>query len=210
MNEQKNLTEKLFQFILKDEWKAFETGNQILRAIRKEYERETERETQLYQVQTAVWELMRARYPWIVQFEEVDCSVNPTDLGWGLFCYLEEMTNISKKYHFAEMDKNAEKIVNTILKYLLLSGTVAAAAEELEMDKQELNRCLKKKLGVSANEYSTMLKMECAAGLLKNTSEEVPEIAQKLGYQSEESFVKKFREQIGCRPEKYRREMCAG
>lgn len=209
MKEQKNLTEKLFQYILEDEWKAFETGNLILRAIRKQYQEDTEREMQLQQVQEAVWQMMRERYPWIEQFEEVDCSVNPSDLGWGLFCYLEEMTGIAKKYHFAQMDKNTEKVIDTILKYLLSTGTVTAASEELGMDKQEMNRRMKKKLGISANEFCAMLKIEYAANMLKNTKEEVAVVAKKLGYQSEENFVKKFREQMGCRPEQYRRDMCA-
>lgn len=209
MKDQKKLTEDLYQYILKDEWKAFEKGNQILRAIRKEYKEDAERETQLHQVQEEVWRRMIECYPWIRQFEEVDCSVNPADLGWGLFCYLEEMTGIAKKYHFAQMDKNAEKVIDVILKYLLSAGTVAAASAELGVDKQEMNRRLKKKLGMSANEYSAMLKIEYAAKMLKNTGEEVAEVAKKVGYQSEENFVKKFREQMGCRPEQYRREVCA-
>lgn len=201
--------ENLFQYILKDEWKAFEAGNAILRAIRKQYGKDTDREVQLYQVQKEVWEKMTKQYPWIVQFEEVDCTVNPPDLGWGLFCYLEEMTSIAKKYHLAELDEETEKVIETMVDHLLMSGTVAAVAKEMGIDRQELNRSMKKRTGISANEFCHMLKIEYAARVLTDSREEIPAIAGQLGYPSEEIFRKKFKEVIGCKPEQYRKKGCA-
>ncbi len=195
--------EVFFKYIIEDEWKAFKLGNKLLRRIRKNNPDTLEQERALEFVQRELWTLMLEKYPWIADFDEVDCSVNPKDLGWGLFCYLEEMTGLSKRYHLCRMGKDTGTIVCAMASHICETHTVSAAAEELGMDRHELSRALKKKIGVSASEYRNMLKIERAIHLMRKGSENVPEISGKLGYASVDHFRKVFQEQTGCRPEQY-------
>lgn len=199
----------LFTYILTDEWKAFKTGNEILRAIRSASAEASAREWQLQLVQQEIWQMIQEKFPWIALFENPDCSVNPDDLGWGLFCYLEELTTLSKKYRLGKIDRHTEKIISELVKHICESGSVSTASKELGMDRHELNQILRKKLGISATEYSNMLKLERAAYLLAAEKKNTNEIAENLGYTSADTFSKKFRERFGCRPEQYKKNAFA-
>lgn len=191
------------KYILEDEWKAFEQGNKILRKIRRTYSKPEDQEQNLQEFQEQMWEMILEKVPWLEKYETMDCSVNPDDLGWGLFCYLEEMTRLVKKYRLNRIGKEAEKIIEALDNHIYEEHTVTAAAAELEMDRNEMSRIIKKKVGMTASEYRTLLKMECAVNMMTNKTKNIAEIAESLGYLTEAGFDRVFQNQMGCSPKQY-------
>lgn len=199
------MKEMLFTLILEDEWKAFEMGNRILKKIRKDEKEETNQRKILEDILDDTRRCMRDRFPWIVHFENISYEKSQCDLGWELFEFLEKMTGIVKKYRLDKINGSTQEIVEEIADNIEDRKTLSTVAKKLGIEKEDMSRLLKKRIGTSAADYCNLLKMEKAAAYLKEYGMDVIQVADKLGYVSKESFGKVFREKIGCRPEHYRK-----
>ena len=203
----REMKKRLFIFILKDEWKAFEMGNKILKVIRRKEKEEAIRKKWLEETMGDMWKDMQGTFPWLNEFETVVYEEEQEDLGWELFGFLEKMTGLAKRYRLENMNGNAEQIVEAIAGHLEHRSTLDAAAAQLAMDKNEMGHILKKKTGMTAAQYCSMLKMRRAAIYLKESALDVPQVAQQLGYASEERFSKVFGDKYGCSPKQYRKNV---
>ncbi|MBD0384429.1 response regulator [Paenibacillus sedimenti] len=67
-----------------------------------------------------------------------------------------------------------------------------------------LSRLYKKETGDSLSAYITRVRMEKAARLLTQTNKKVSDIAQEVGYQKTQYFIKLFKEYYHCTPQSYR------
>ena len=84
------------------------------------------------------------------------------------------------------------------------SWTIENAAEEASMSRSGYARKFKDLLGTSFFDYLTRLRMRDARELLATTNLSVPMIAEKVGYQSDLSFVKAFKKLHSETPRSYR------
>jgi len=84
------------------------------------------------------------------------------------------------------------------------SWTIESASEEASMSRSGFARKFKKLLGTSFLDYLTRLRMRIARELLTTTNLAVPTIGEKIGYQSDLSFVKAFKKLHGETPRAYR------
>ena len=82
--------------------------------------------------------------------------------------------------------------------------TVEAAADIASMSRSGFARRFKELLEQSFFDYLTRLRMRVARRLLATTSSPVPQIAERVGYQSDLSFVKAFKNLHGETPRAYR------
>ena len=82
--------------------------------------------------------------------------------------------------------------------------TIGNAAAEASMSRSGFARKFKELLGTSFFDYLTRLRMRNARELLTTTSLPVPIIGEKMGYQSDLSFVKAFKKLHGETPRSYR------
>lgn len=82
--------------------------------------------------------------------------------------------------------------------------TIDYAAEEASMSRSGFARKFKALLGMSFFDYLTRLRMRDARDLLMTTALQVPMIGEKVGYQSDMSFVKVFKKLHGETPRSYR------
>jgi len=82
--------------------------------------------------------------------------------------------------------------------------TIENAAAEASMSRSGCARKLKELLGTSFFEYLTRLRMRDARGLLTTTNLSVAMIGEKVGYQSDLSFVKAFKKLHGETPRAHR------
>ena len=72
------------------------------------------------------------------------------------------------------------------------------------MSRSGFARLFKEMLDTSFFDYLTRLRMRNARELLATTNLAVPMVAQKIGYQSDLSFVKAFKKLHGVTPRAYR------
>nr|WP_246281399.1 AraC family transcriptional regulator [Saccharibacillus qingshengii] len=79
------------------------------------------------------------------------------------------------------------------------------AAEHLGVTPNYVSRQFKLNTGSTFIEYVTARRMEAAAGLLQGGQMTVSAIAEKLGYQSTNHFIRIFKEKYGVTPKQYQK-----
>ena len=87
--------------------------------------------------------------------------------------------------------------------------TIEAAAEKAAMSRSGFARKFKETLEMSFYEYLTRLRMRDARELLTTTAMRVGDIGERIGYQSELSFVKAFKKLHSMTPRAYRNQEVA-
>jgi len=69
-----------------------------------------------------------------------------------------------------------------------------------------ISKIFKKDTGIGFNAYKLQLKMDKAKEMLDTTTQNINEIAAKIGYHNTESFVKIFKKLVGTTPTLYRQK----
>ena len=101
-------------------------------------------------------------------------------------------------------DKRLARALTMIHQHPGQSWTIENASEEASMSRSGFARKFKELLGTSFFDYLTRLRMRKARELLTTTNLPVPTIGEKIGYQSDLSFVKAFKKLHGETPRSYR------
>jgi len=84
--------------------------------------------------------------------------------------------------------------------------TLVNVAEQINLSPKYFSRVFKEINGIGFNEYRLSIKISQASELLKNTDYTVTEIANRLGYQNLESFIRMFEKIMKLSPLQYRRK----
>lgn len=105
---------------------------------------------------------------------------------------LVEILNIAKTY----IDNNYQKdlTLSQVAKYIYLSDSYFAHS-------------FKNKFGVSPKSYLLRVRIERAKELLLNTDDKIAEIAEAVGFSSQQRFNDIFKKQVGETPLKYRQNV---
>lgn len=77
-------------------------------------------------------------------------------------------------------------------------------AERLFLSQKYLSKIFKQYTGMTYNEYKIRIKIEKAKELLKNKDYNIYKIAEHMGYQNTESFIRIFERETGYTPTTYR------
>ncbi|MGH7197678.1 MAG: helix-turn-helix domain-containing protein [Candidatus Omnitrophota bacterium] len=97
-----------------------------------------------------------------------------------------------------------QRVVHFVKRNFDKSLTLDDAALVASLSPKYLSRLFKQETHQSFTEFRLSLRMEKAKELLESSALHIGEIAGKLGYESEESFVKMFKKIEGCTPTEYR------
>ncbi|MFB0526823.1 MAG: response regulator [bacterium] len=81
------------------------------------------------------------------------------------------------------------------------------AAQAVYLSPKYLSRIFKQITGKSFNEYKLKIKIEKARELLTKTGYNVNQLAEKLGYENAESFIRLFKKLAGYTPTEYRKKI---
>ncbi|ANE45215.1 hypothetical protein SY83_01445 [Paenibacillus swuensis] len=95
------------------------------------------------------------------------------------------------------------KIKDYIQAHLYDDISLERVADELNFKSNYLGKLFKKSTGINFTEYLTECRLTEAAKLLKENNLSVQEIANKLGYNSTNHFIRIFKEKFGDTPKKY-------
>ena len=133
-----------------------------------------------------VWEKIVKVFPWLVKLENIE------------FLFKEE----SFEKEVEEKISNIEVILKNIGKDKLLD----IISKELQLSKDYIGKLFKNKIGITLNEYSTILKMEYGKKLLSGSNKKVYEISEELGYSTIDYFSKLFKNYTGFTPVQYRKK----
>lgn len=105
----------------------------------------------------------------------------------------EERTALVKEY----LAKNSDKPFNS-----------SAIEALVGLSYKHINLIFKRNTGVTMQKYHYNLRMELGMKLLKETSHDIFEISQMLGYEESFYFSNSFKRKYGISPANYRKELC--
>lgn len=105
---------------------------------------------------------------------------------------------------------NSESFIQLIQNYLELHYrqpdlTLEEVAAEIQLSPGYLSRILKQKTGFSFVDYLTRLRVKKATQLMADPAARVFEVAERVGYHSQQYFSRAFKKVLGISPSEYRR-----
>ncbi|MCD8013969.1 MAG: AraC family transcriptional regulator [Lachnospiraceae bacterium] len=122
-----------------------------------------------------------------------------------LFSYL--LRNYSKTVQFYDYQLGSEfSLVLQYIQHNYQNLTLASLAEFFHYSEPYLCTLIKQNTGQNFTELIKELRMGEAVDYLTNTSMNIGEIAEKVGYNSSDHFSRVFRSQFHVSPQKYRKE----
>ena len=98
-----------------------------------------------------------------------------------------------------------KQCVSIIQKDYHMSLTIERIAKELYVNPTHLGRIFHRDMGMGFVQYLKRYRLDKAKGLLRDTTMQVFEIAQKCGFKNDKYFIKVFHETEGLSPLKYRK-----
>ncbi len=118
-------------------------------------------------------------------------------------CELAE--RVGEKGTAADVPPPVRKCLNYISRDLHGKITLSELAEECGLSRDYLSRLFRESVGCSVSRYVTRRKLEAAKAMLSGAYT-VGEVAYFLGFSSESHFIKRFGEEFGVTPAKWRRD----
>lgn len=82
--------------------------------------------------------------------------------------------------------------------------TVEALSDQLGVDRKHLSAAFVRVIGISTKKYIILFRIEQACTLLRETSRQISEIADAIGYGNQFHFAKEFKRITGVTPTQYR------
>ncbi|NLB42037.1 MAG: helix-turn-helix transcriptional regulator, partial [Clostridiales bacterium] len=112
-------------------------------------------------------------------------------------------------------EKNSDEFDKSILKYIDQSYTdsslsLSTLSELFNLSESHLSRSFKEKFGVNYLDYVNKKRVEYALNLLKNSDNDINEIAQKAGFNNDVTFRRLFKKYYGTSPLKYKEAFLKG
>jgi YesN/AraC family two-component response regulator len=83
--------------------------------------------------------------------------------------------------------------------------SLALLSDEFDLNPSSISTLFKEEFGEKFVVYVSQVRMEHAKALLRNSEHSIQEIAEKVGYLHQMSFIRAFKKQVGTTPGDYRK-----
>lgn len=103
-----------------------------------------------------------------------------------------------------DLKAKIDKVMRFIQRNCFKKINLKDAAGAVYLSPKYLSRIFKEHSGVGFNEYRLKVKIEKAKELLIKSGANINQIAEKLGYENAESFIRQFKKFTGCTPTAFR------
>ena len=103
-----------------------------------------------------------------------------------------------------------KKVLAYIHKKYITGLTLEEVADKMFMNRTYLSRLFKTKTGKGFNEYINDLRVKKSMTLLENTQLKISEIANAVGYQNTNYYIRVFRQHEEITPYEYRQKLVTG
>lgn len=153
-----------------------------------------------------VWEKIVKVFPWLVKLENIEFLFKEESFEKEVEEKISNIKEIVKKYKLNNYDSLINNVSEVILKNIGKDKLLDIISKELQLSKDYIGKLFKNKIGITLNEYSTILKMEYGKKLLNGSNKKVYEISEELGYSTVDYFSKLFKNYTGFTPVQYRKK----
>lgn len=152
-----------------------------------------------------VWTEMIESYPWIGYMERRDIRITPDNYEEEYEIIIADFLICVEKYQLGKPDHIINRACKIIYKHCLEDDVMEQLVSELELSKDYIGKLFRCSVGMTLNEYLTVLKMEEGKKILKDTNMKVYEISERLGYITVDYFTRLFRNYTGYTPLQYKK-----
>ena len=153
-----------------------------------------------------IWEKIVKVFPWLVKLENIEFLFKEESFEKEVEEKIYNIQEIVKKYKLNNYDSLINNVSEVILKNIGKDKLLDIISKELQLSKDYIGKLFKNKIGITLNEYSTILKMEYGKKLLSGSNKKVYEISEELGYSTIDYFSKLFKNYTGFTPVQYRKK----
>ena len=153
-----------------------------------------------------IWEKIVKVFPWLVKLENIEFLFKEESFEKEVEEKIYNIQEIVKKYKLNNYDSLINNVSEVILKNIGKDKLLDIISEEIQLSKDYIGKLFKNKIGITLNEYSTILKMEYGKKLLNGSNKKVYEISEELGYSTVDYFSKLFKNYTGFTPVQYRKK----
>ncbi|MDF1753681.1 MAG: AraC family transcriptional regulator [Verrucomicrobiales bacterium] len=103
-------------------------------------------------------------------------------------------------------DQKVEKVIELMHQSAADCGSMAKIATRMGMSHRQLDRRFKSATGLTPQQYLIRVRIEQACQKLRETEDDLSEIAYDLGFCDQSAFTAQFRKRMGLTPRKYRQQ----
>ncbi|WP_411344148.1 AraC family transcriptional regulator [Paenibacillus sp. WLX1005] len=123
---------------------------------------------------------------------------------------LEQLLHELEQHSTTRRTSREQMIIQTIRDYMQqhLDDNIGLPdiAEQVQLSVSSVSQLFKEQTGSTIYDYLTRLRIDHACELLRHTNLKIADIAHKVGYQNENSFIRTFRKYKFTTPGKYREQ----
>lgn len=197
---------QLFECILSLDDSANEMMAEMIGELQEKYKAETEKTASILELlYQGIWNQMLDKFSWLKYFTSMDICISPENYEEDSGKLLQKMREIVEKFQIFRHDSVVNSICSILAENIQKEGVIDIIAEKLELSTDYIRVLFKNKTGINFNKFTTLLKMEYAKELLKNTNLKIYEICDKCGYETIDYFTKLFKTYTGYTPTQYRK-----
>lgn len=124
-----------------------------------------------------------------------------------LLQWAQKVVDVLKHKLEKDISNQQQTIIRDIKVFIaanLSSVSLQSVADHVGLHPVYVSKLFKQLWSTSLSEYILSVKMEHAVAWLRNTSDKVYEISDRLGYSNSQYFIKVFKEHYGMTPQDYR------
>lgn len=154
-----------------------------------------------------LWKHLSDIYPWLAYLVGQPFSEIEQQPTIELVAVMNQFLEISHKYELCKLDGTINKVCVLVTQGIHQYNISDWVSEQLGLSKEYISKQLKIKIGMTLNEFITMVKLEQAKNLLMHSNQKVYEISEALGYSTVDYFTKLFRQYTGVTPAKFKKDL---
>lgn len=201
----KEKIEKWYNNLIKSDYSASKLIKDYIEemSLLNEYEKKNIISEALFQ---GVWNKLCATFNWVDKLIDIKFLFSEEGFEKEVEDKIYTIKEFVDKYKLDKYDATINKACSIIINNIRKDKILDIVSYELELSKDYIGRIFKNKLGITISEYSTIIKMEYAKKVLKNTNMKVYEISEYLGYSTVDYFSKLFKAYTSFTPVQYRKK----
>lgn len=186
--------------------------NELIDDFYRELEEIFPKKTEIYlklinNILYEIWNHICKTFPWITYIENFKLTSPDGQLYLDVEDMVERLQFIVKQYELNKYDSIINKICSIIVENIGDEKILDLVSLEIGLNKDYIGKLFSNKLGITMGKYCTLVKIQYAKKMLKDSNMKVYEISEFLGYSTVDYFSKLFKNNVGLTPIKYRKQL---
>lgn len=203
----KESMDPLFEFILHNSPNLVDYADEIVGKVDRQAQHDLQREQKILQeIAVSICQRFSDTYPWIKNLFLPELEFSEDSFAQEFVQSIRHMGELADKFQLAVSDSRTFQICKLLFLNIEEPKVADLIAERLELNKDYLGVVFKNSTGIGFNKYITMIKMEYAKALLKDSNLKIYEISQRCGYSTIDYFTRLFKQSTGMTPLQFRKK----